>query len=211
MAGGRQLQFDKQQALEQAMCVFWKKGFLGASLADLTSAMGINKPSLYAAFGNKEALFVAAVDHYLTRYASPHLELLKVPGKPLNERLTAYLKSIARLLSDKSKPGGCFLSVASTEIASNNMPEKALDTIIEANSFSENYLKTFLLSEQVQGQLKPDADIEQLALIINTFAHGMAAMARNGLPLEQLEAMVPTVVNLLDIQNKDNQFREIAE
>lgn len=201
MVGGRQLQFDKQQALEQAMCVFWKKGFLGASLTDLTSAMGINKPSLYAAFGNKEALFVAAVDHYLTRYASPHIALLNEAGKSLDERLTAYLNSIARLLSDKNKPGGCFLSVASTEMASNNMPEKALATIVKANSFSENYLKSFLQSEQERGQLTPGVDIEQLALIINTFVLGMAAMARNGLPLEQLEAMVSGVVKMLAIQH----------
>lgn len=201
MAGGRQLQFDKQQALEQAMCVFWKKGFLGASLSELTLAMGINKPSLYAAFGNKEALFIAAVEHYLSRYASPHIALLNEPDKPLGERLKAYLCSIARLLSDKSKPGGCFLSVASTEMAGNNMPEKALDTIVKANSFSENYLTSFFQSEKDRGQLKPDADIEQLVLLINTFIHGMAAMARNGLPQKQLETMVESMVNMLGVQN----------
>ena len=62
MAGGRQRSFDKQQALENAMRVFWQKGFIGASLMDLTESMGINKPSMYAAFGNKEQLFIQATN-----------------------------------------------------------------------------------------------------------------------------------------------------
>ena len=65
MSGGRKIAFDKQHALAAAMHVFWKKGFSGASLADLTTAMGINKPSLYAAFGNKESLFI---QHYELSY-----------------------------------------------------------------------------------------------------------------------------------------------
>ncbi len=81
MAGGRKLEFDKEQALEAAMCVFWKKGFVGASLSDLTEGMGINKPSLYATFGNKEALFIQATQHYLDKYSKPKTELLQTDAE----------------------------------------------------------------------------------------------------------------------------------
>src|SRR5882724_9224474 len=64
VAAGRPREFDIEQALERALQVFWRKGYEGASLADLTDAMGINRPSLYAAFGNKEELFRKVVDRY---------------------------------------------------------------------------------------------------------------------------------------------------
>src|SRR3954463_3624794 len=64
-ARGRPRKFDADQALDAALAVFWRKGYEGASLPDLTEAMGINRPSLYAAFGNKEELFRRAVDRYV--------------------------------------------------------------------------------------------------------------------------------------------------
>jgi AcrR family transcriptional regulator len=64
MTAGRRRSFDEAQALETAMRVFWRRGYQGTSLSDLTAALGINKPSLYAAFGNKEQLFARALAHY---------------------------------------------------------------------------------------------------------------------------------------------------
>src|ERR1700677_3646651 len=61
---GRPRAFDTEEALDRAMRVFWRKGYLGTSLSDLTNLMGINRPSLYAAFGNKKSLFRKALDHY---------------------------------------------------------------------------------------------------------------------------------------------------
>src|SRR5882762_10432556 len=76
---GRPRAFDADVALERAMHVFWKKGYEGASLANLTAAMGINRPSLYAAFGNKEALFRKAMDRYVDRTAAHVREALGEP------------------------------------------------------------------------------------------------------------------------------------
>ncbi len=89
MPAGRQREFDEEIALEAAMSAFWANGFSGTSMADLTRAMGINKPSLYAAFGNKEALFVRALTHYLGKHGYPHAEKLQAKDRSLPERLPA--------------------------------------------------------------------------------------------------------------------------
>ena len=76
---GRPREFDAEDALDRALEVFWRKGYEGASLAELTEAMGINRPSLYAAFGNKEALFRLAFDRYADGPAAYTREALEAP------------------------------------------------------------------------------------------------------------------------------------
>ena len=199
MVGGRQLQFDKQEALEAAMNVFWKKGFLGASLSDLTACMGINKPSLYATFGNKEDLFVSATEHYLSNHAAPHILLLNTPNQSLSERLNAYLLSVTTMLCDPSKPGGCFISVATNEAAGESLPEKAHQAVINAGNFTENYLTEFFASETDKGNLKKNIDIKDLTLFILAFLHGIAAMARNGKTPQQIKSIIDITVTALKL------------
>lgn len=199
MVGGRQLQFDKQEALEAAMTVFWKKGFLGASLSDLTTCMGINKPSLYATFGNKEDLFVSATEHYLNNHAAPHFLLLNASGLSLSERLAAYLLSVTSMLCDPTKPGGCFISVATNEAAGESLPEKAHLAVIKASNFTETYLTEFFTSEKDKGNLTTDIEVKDLTLFIITFLHGIAAMARNGKTPRQIKSIVDITVAALKL------------
>ena len=86
---GRPRAFDPEQALDRALQLFWRKGYEGTSIADLTAAMGINPPSLYAAFGNKEALFRRALDRYEAQHEASWREALDAP--------TAY-EAVERLL-----------------------------------------------------------------------------------------------------------------
>jgi len=118
MVGGRKREFDKTEALEQAMRVFWQKGYLGASLSDLTEGMGINKPSLYSAFGNKEALFIHATEFYLEHHAKQHLRFLH-EEKPLQQRLSNYLQSVVAAQFTEIYPKGCYISFCLSESASN--------------------------------------------------------------------------------------------
>src|SRR5260221_6046735 len=102
---GRPRAFDIAEALEQALRVFWKKGYLGTSLSDLTGAMGINRPSLYAAFGNKQSIFRKALDLY-SKGPSAYLgEALHEPtARAVVERL---LHGVVDLLTDPQSPATC--------------------------------------------------------------------------------------------------------
>ena len=111
MSVGRQREFCTSEALENAMKVFWKHGYLGASLAELTEAMGISKPSMYGTYGNKEKLFVQAVDYYIEHFASPHGEHLH-GEKPLKQRLRSFIFSILKSQCDNQNPKGCLVSLS---------------------------------------------------------------------------------------------------
>src|SRR6187431_311201 len=102
---GRPRAFDRDQALELALDVFWRKGYEGASLSDLTEAMGINRPSLYAAFGNKEELFRKALDRYGEGPASYVAQALAEPTARLV--IEKLLTAGASLLGDPKNPRGC--------------------------------------------------------------------------------------------------------
>src|SRR5580704_14971210 len=105
---GRPRAFDTDEALDQAMHLFWRKGFLGTSLSDLTEAMGINRPSLYAAFGNKEALFRKVVDRYSQGPAGYAEEALEEPtARGVVER---FLRGAVDLnTTHPLSPGGCLM------------------------------------------------------------------------------------------------------
>src|SRR6478672_4047067 len=102
---GRPRAFDPEEALETALRLFWQKGYEGASLSDLTEAMGINRPSLYAAFGNKEELFRKAFDRYAAGPASFWGEALKAPtARAVAEQL---LRGCVAAQTDPEGPKGC--------------------------------------------------------------------------------------------------------
>src|SRR5262245_24713407 len=107
MPAGRPRSFDIEKALDRALKVFWRKGYEGASLPDLTRAMGINRPSLYAAFGNKEALFRKAIDRYVEISSCHVYEALQEPtARGVVERL---LCASVDVMTDTQNPAGCFL------------------------------------------------------------------------------------------------------
>ncbi|MBK8974003.1 MAG: TetR/AcrR family transcriptional regulator [Hahellaceae bacterium] len=192
MAGGRKLEFDKETALEAAMHVFWKKGYSGASLADLTESMGINKPSLYATFGNKEALFIQATEYYVEHVARTHCQYLVQEGIPLRDRLKNYLMSVVASQCDSSKPKGCYVALCASEAAGDSIPDHAQETLFKAGAYTQNALMRVFTDDTDAIRLlsKSCSSAEETVRFLFTLLNGTAAMARVGLSLAELESVV---------------------
>jgi len=191
MSAGRRRMFDQEQALEAAMRVFWHKGYVGTSLSDLTAAIGINKPSLYAAFGNKEQLFASALARYGSRYGLPHAERLLEPADTrLRDRLRNYLSSVAHMLTDPSLPGGCLIAQSSYEAGGGNLPEEATRTLAGLRQESRRLLAEVFEQEQAAENIRSKKDPDRMASYVMTVMMGMAAMARGGADLAELEGVI---------------------
>lgn len=198
MAGGRQLEFDKNKALNDAMLVFWKKGFFGASLSELTNSMGINKPSMYATFGNKEKLFIQAIEHYIENYAVTHVKHLAKPGRTLKQRLLDYMMSVVAGQCDITMPKGCYISLCVSESASDSIPSDAMAIIESARDFNERFLTQFFVDEINASHLPPETDAGEMALFVVTLLHGTAAMARGGKTVKELTPIFTGAISRLD-------------
>ncbi len=190
MPAGRQREFDEEIALEAAMSAFWANGFSGTSMADLTRAMGINKPSLYAAFGNKEALFVRALTHYLGRHGYPHAEKLQAKDRSLPERLQAYLQSVAAMVCDPALPGGCFVAETTSEAGGHCLPPAAAQAVARINRDSRAFFIAFFRQEAAEGNLAATDAVEVCADYMMTLQFGLAVMARSGAERDALDRVI---------------------
>lgn len=194
MGAGRKREFDEQEALEKAMRVFWENGYNGTSVNDLTAALGINKPSLYAAFGNKEQLFRSAVDRYLADYVAPlRQKLLEPPDAPLAERLRAYLYGIADLVSSRGSPQGCLLVKSAYESGSQAIPKDITDALLGQVRINEVQLVSFLQAEQTKGNLATGADLKTLARYLLSVMYGLGVLAKNGSTRKALRSVAGLV------------------
>jgi AcrR family transcriptional regulator len=179
---GRPREFDAEKALDRALKVFWRKGYEGASLPDLTRAMGINRPSLYAAFGNKEALFRKALDRYAEGPTAYVREALDEPtARAVAERL---LGGTIDALTDPRNPRGCLMvqgALACGEAAESVRRELAL-----RRAAAEGALRQRFERARAEGDLPADADPADLARYIVTVNHGMSVQAAGGASREEL-------------------------
>lgn len=190
MKAGRHRNFDKDHALENAMRAFWKNGYPGTSLTDLTTVMGINKSSLYAAFGNKEELFNQAITLYLNQYGGVHsIELFRT-GLPLEERIRNFLFSTAKMLTAPDLPKGCFICNSTSEISGECLPDKSAIIINGINQQTTLTLTEFFTKEQQAGNLIDGSAPKVLANYLLTLQFGLAISARNGSNMEALKDVI---------------------
>jgi AcrR family transcriptional regulator len=173
---GRPREFDADQALDRALEVFWRKGYEGASLAELTEAMGINRPSLYAAFGNKEALFRKALDRYADGPAAYTREALAAPtARAVIDRL---LLGAADALTDPCNPPGC-LGVQGA-LSCGEAAESVRDELCSRRTSFEMELRRRFERARSEGDLSADANCADLARLIMTVVQGMSVQAAGG-------------------------------
>jgi AcrR family transcriptional regulator len=198
MNAGRKRSFDKEEALDKAMRVFWENGYAGTSITHLTSALGINKPSLYAAFGNKEQLFATSMKHYMDRYAAPAAHhLTDPPDAPLKERLKAYLFGIIDVISDCDSPKGCMYVKSSCESGGAAIPGEITTDLQNMGMASEKVLTNLLEAERRKGRLPADTPVQDIASYLLSVTYGLSVLARRGKTKEELMAVAEMAVSAL--------------
>jgi AcrR family transcriptional regulator len=186
---GRPRSFDREQALDSAMEVFWDKGFESASLTDLTKAMGINPPSLYAAFGDKEHLFLAAVERYVSHRNDSCDYCTEATAR---EAVSTLLLYMAEELTSTGHPRGCLMMMALTTTGGASPQVHA--ALAKLQAASRRKLRERIESGIADGELPANTDAAALAGFYGAIMAGMAAMARDGASRKSLVSTVETAM-----------------
>lgn len=183
---GRPRAFDPDTALEAALRVFWTKGYEGTALSDLTAAMGINRPSIYATFGNKEALFRKALDRYNEKMTGFTAEALREPtARAVAERL---MVGTADLLSCPGNPRGCLMVQGA--LACGDEADPIRRELILRRATGETALRERFARAKVEGDLPAGADAANLARYVMAVMHGMSVQSAGGASCEDLQAVI---------------------
>jgi len=192
---GRPRLFDRTEALEKAMEVFWQYGFEGSSLTDLTNAMGINSPSLYAAFGSKEALYLEAVRHFgCTMGSGPLKALTETPS--LREGLAKMLWASIESATQAGKPQGCMIALGATHCAPEH--QRVQQELREIRRAVQDTLRLKFEDAAAEGLLPSDVNAASLALYYVTVLHGLSIQARDGASREELASVVDHALTAFD-------------
>ena len=188
---GRPRSFDREAALDAAMGVFWEKGYEGTSISHLTEAMGINPPSLYAAFGDKESLFLAAAE----RYEATHWDSCPFSEEPTARGSIAKLLTfLASELTGSGHPRGCLLMMAaSTSGGASPSLQKA---VAKKRTEARNELRARIRKGIADGDVPEGTDADGLADFYATILDGMAQQARDGTSRKSLLATVERAMQL---------------
>lgn len=182
--------FCRDAALDRALEVFWRTGYEGASISRLTEAMGINRPSLYAAFGNKEELFQKALDRYIALKTVHFDNALAAPtAREVVERL---LYDAAEILTDPSHPVGCLAVQGALTCRDETEPVRR--ELAQIRASYEDRLRARFEEERADGRLPATADPEALARFVSTIGYGMSVQASGGATREQLRKVAETAM-----------------
>lgn len=183
---GRPRGFSEEEALEAAMRVFWAKGYEGASIDDLTSAMDINRSSLYTIFGDKAALFRRAVQRYKDGPVSFVWDCLREPTA--RRSVEILLRRAASVLGDPNNPRGC-LSVQGA-LAVGSAAEPLREAMIAFRKTGEAALTKRFAQAQEAGEISKKIDPADLARYALTLLTGLAVQGANGATKAELDAIV---------------------
>ncbi|MGL4574369.1 MAG: TetR/AcrR family transcriptional regulator [Burkholderiaceae bacterium] len=187
---GRPLSFDRDAALHQAMLLFWRHGYEATSLNELTAAMGVTPPSIYAAFGDKKQLFRAAVSRYLSGTVTPH----SIIDGAATARDAAWglLQASAIGFTGTATPRGCLL--ASSAISCSAAAADVKNELGAIRRKIEAQLKMKILGAIKQGELSIHVDAEALAAHVMAVIQGMSTLARDGATRRKLLRVAATAM-----------------
>ncbi|MEE1757286.1 TetR/AcrR family transcriptional regulator [Streptomyces sp. SP18CS02] len=184
---GRPRTFDRGKALHAAMVVFWERGFEAASMSDLTQAMGINSPSLYAAFKSKEDLFREAIELYENTEAQGARRAL-AEEPTARDAIEALLRESVLSFTAEGKPSGCMIVLAATNCTSDH--ETIRDFALRCRKRTEVAIQARLDRGVAEGDLRPGTDTRRVTTFYGTLLNGLSVQARDGSTRDQLHAVV---------------------
>jgi len=185
----RPRQFDEQQVLERLMQVFWEKGYAAASMQDLVAASGLLKGSLYGAFGDKRALYLAALAHYDRTRIQGGIDMLYGEGSAA-KKIAALFDKVIESVDDGVFAGGCLLCNASLEIAAADRRigreiEKMIGRLQRA------------VTAAVRANAENETEAEELAAFIVSAYFGSRVLAKSGSPVDMIRATRDRCIELL--------------
>ena len=192
---GRPRSYEPDVALARALDVFWKDGFAATSLDDLSAATGMNRPSLYGAFGDKRELYIKSYQSYRDRARLRMGEVFAadLPLRPLLERV--YAIALDMYLSGADGPRGCFtvMTATSEAVYDPDIRKLVLAGLVEMDRFFAHLFRT----AQARGELAPSADPDALAQLASATVHTIAIRARAQVPRKELEAIVKGAIEVM--------------
>jgi AcrR family transcriptional regulator len=184
---GRPREFDRGAALEAAMLAFWRKGFAATSMNDLCDAMNVRSPSLYAAFGSKEALYLEAIQHYVEIFGPPIWDKL-AEGATARAGVEKLLLAATESLPESGTvPAGCMATLAAV---SDEWPAGIADVVRKIRVEMLGRLRSRLQAGVANGELPPTTDIDGLSRFYLGAYQGMAVQARDGAAAAELRGVV---------------------
>lgn len=191
---GRPRAFDRAQALNKALEIFWRQGYAPASVAELCKAMEINPPSLYASFGNKANLFLEALRHYEhTYWDAPARRFLAEAD--VYSAVEQFFQEAAEILLSPETPCGCMVVLAAVNISED---EKEIIAAVRALRLATKSMFADRFRRAIQdGQIPADTDVPALAGALNTLLEGLSLQARDGLFQSELKAIAAHAVRML--------------
>ena len=183
---GRPLSFDREQAIQRAMLLFWEHGYEATSLNDLTTALNVTPSSIYTAFGDKKGLFLAAVQHYTSGpITSESIIHAAASGQ---EAAAGLLRAAAIGFTGETTPRGCLL--ASSAISCSAMAQGVKEELASLRKSIEVSLRDKIRRSIKDGCLSPEANASALAAHTMAVIQGMSTLARDGAPRASLLQVV---------------------
>ncbi|WP_075217823.1 TetR/AcrR family transcriptional regulator [Mongoliimonas terrestris] len=186
-ARGRPRGFDRDEALAKAVDLFWRHGYEGVSIADLSAGMGIASPSLYAAFGCKEQLFFEAVERFGETNGNRMVSAL-IGANTARAGVAAMLNAMAECVTTDGKPTGCMITLAATNCSPAN--DRVVEKLCENRRAVVDALKLRLARAVGDGELPGTTDVDSLATFYATVLNGLSLQARDGATRDALLATV---------------------
>lgn len=187
---GRHREFDVEMALDAALAVFWRNGFEGTSYSDLTEATGVARPGLYTVFGNKEELFLKALD----RYEATHMRFMQaaLDEPSALEVARQILMGSADLQTGAGTPKGC-LGINGA-LASSSAAEPIRKELVTRRRRNQAILLARFKRAKAEGDLPRDSDPKALARYVMAIAQGMAVQAKAGATRKDLRQLAETAL-----------------